>query len=210
MLLKIGGRVKAEVFLKDPPIVFYTTVRKCDNETIELSAPIAMGKRIGVVDGARVLVTEASSSGLLILDTSIVRMETEPDLCWVLRAPTIQNIRKIQRRREVRYLVDLHVKSRTPKDAREETLLHLINVNTLGALIATETPLSLGEEVMLDLTPLVKVSGYLIEQRFNVVGKVVREVGDQGRVYGIQFDKLDRVNKGRMIEALRRLKSLTE
>ena len=207
MLFKVGGRVKVEIFLKDPPVVFHTTVRECDNRHIGLAAPLKNGKRIGIVEETRVVVTESSSSGLLIVDTAVARMETEPSLTWILKVPGIQNIRKIQRRREARYEVDLHVKWKSSTYSGEERLLHLINVNSLGALISSEHPFQIDDQIVIDLTPLMKVSGQRIEQKMNMVGHVVRCVGTSGSVYGVQFEPMARLDKGRLLEALRRLKS---
>ncbi|MCA9410340.1 MAG: PilZ domain-containing protein [Candidatus Omnitrophica bacterium] len=209
MLFKVGGRVKTEIFLKDPPVVFHTTVKACDNDAIILTAPLVRGKRIGVADSTRVVVTEASATGLLIVDTSVIRMENEPNLAWVLKVPSLQNIRKIQRRREARYEVDLHVRWKSSKVTSEDKLLHLINVNSLGALVSTDVPLEIDDQVVVDLTPLVKVSGKMMDQKLNIVGHVVRRVGNQGSVYGVQFEPMERMNKGRLLEALRRLKTTT-
>ncbi len=208
MLFKVGSRVKTEIFLKDPPVVFHATVRDCDNKHIGLAAPIAKGKRIAIAEGTRVVVTEATSTGLLIIDTSVERMETEPTLTWVLKVPGLQNIRKIQRRREARYEVDLHVKWKSTRFPGEEKLLHLINVNSLGSLVSTDIPFEIDDQVVIDLTPLVKVSGKMIHQKLNIVGHVVRKVGTQGSVYGIQFEPMERMDKGRLLEALRRLKTI--
>ena len=209
MLFKVGGRVKAEVFLKDPPVVFHTIVKECDNTFIGLSAPSARGKKIGVPEKTRVVVTEATPTGLLIVDTCVERMETEPSLTWLLRVPGLENIRKIQRRREARYEVDLHVKWKSPHYPGDDNLLHLINVNSLGALISSDTPFEIGDPLSLDLTPLVKISGKMIEQKLNVQGQIVRKVGTQGSVFGVQFEPIDRMDKGRLLEALRRLKTTT-
>ncbi|MCB9766689.1 MAG: PilZ domain-containing protein [Candidatus Omnitrophica bacterium] len=189
--------------------MFHTTVKACDNDAIILTAPLVRGKRIGVADSTRVVVTEASATGLLIVDTSVIRMENEPNLAWVLKVPSLQNIRKIQRRREARYEVDLHVRWKSSKVTSEDKLLHLINVNSLGALVSTDVPLEIDDQVVVDLTPLVKVSGKMMDQKLNIVGHVVRRVGNQGSVYGVQFEPMERMNKGRLLEALRRLKTTT-
>lgn len=209
MILSPGSRVKVEVFLKDPPIVFSSNVQTCDDKTIELAAPSVNGKKIGVPDETRVLLTEITLEGLMVVDTQVSSVKSKPQVIWVLPVPPISNIRKIQRRIESRYEVDLHLPW-TPIDANnlsEGHLVRVVNINSHGALISGTKQYKIGEEFNLDLTSLIWVSGEMTGQKVIVRAKVVRYTGEDKMKVGVQFQDVGRNVRASLLSALRRLKS---
>lgn len=208
MLVKPGSRVKVEVDIGDPRPIFHTVVRGCDPGVFELAAPTVNGKRVGVPTGTKVTVIEVSSSGLLFIETLVEEVKSQPQALWLLKSPTLESIRRIQRRREARYEVDIHVRWKACPEAKdfEVGLLHVVNINTMGALITSEKPLAIGEEILLDLSPLVQVGGTASGQKVLVRARIVRQVGEAGRVYGVLFEGLDRRERSGLNEAIRLLK----
>ena len=209
MLLKPGSRIKMEVYLRDPPVVFHSTVKNCDVKTIEIVAPIVNGKRVAVPPNTGVTLVETSPGGLLRLDTSVQDVKTKPQALWVVQTPGIEGIHKIQRRREQRFEVDLHVKWKKTMGtgSYEPTPLHLINVNSMGAMVSLDDNFELGDEIIIDLTPLIHVSGELTDQRIATKCKVVRMIGEGGTLVGVIFETLERMERVHLVDALRRLKS---
>jgi c-di-GMP-binding flagellar brake protein YcgR len=208
MLIAPGTKVRVEVYLADPPVVFNTLIRGCDLKTIEVAAPTVNGKKIGVPPETRVVLIETSDSGLLYLDTTVEQVKTSPSVQWVLRSPGFEGIRKIQRRREERFAVDLHIKwHMKDESAYEPTSLHLININSYGALVSVDRDLAVGDDLIVDLTSLVHVSGQMTDRRVTTRGRVVRKIGEVGTVYGITFETLERLERVHLLEAIRRLKS---
>ncbi|MCG3195807.1 MAG: PilZ domain-containing protein [Candidatus Omnitrophica bacterium] len=209
MLVKPGSRVKVEVDIGDPKPIFHTVVRSCDPRAIELAAPTVNGKKVGVASGTKVTLIEVSSTGLLFIETLVEEVKSQPQALWLLKFPTLESIRRIQRRREARYEVDVHVRWKKSPDARDFEIdpLHVVNINTMGALVTTEKQLLIGEDILLDLSPLVQVGGTLTGQKVLARSKVVRQVGDSGRVFGVSFEALDRLQRSSLNEAIRRLKS---
>lgn len=209
MIISPGARVKIEVFLKDPPLVFHSSVFACDDKNFEITAPTVNGKRIGVPDGTRVLITEITLEGLLVIDTIVSAVESKRHVAWILPIPPISNIRKIQRRIEPRYEVDLHL----PWIPLEEDspaqmqLVRVVNINSFGALIVGTAPYKVGDEFQLDLTSLVWVSGEMSGQKVVVRARVVRYASEDGKSVGIQFQEVDRNVRAHLLSALRRLKS---
>ncbi len=209
-LFRAGTRVKVEVQISDPPVVLYTSVRSCDNRIIELDAPIVKGKRVGVLPETRVTVTEISSSGLMLAETEVSMVRTRPLPVWVLNVPGLEGIRHIQRRREERYEVDLHLRWKKPSETGwpAHPLLHMVNVNTLGAYVAMPADLEVGEEIIIDLTPLIQVGGNTsITHRISPRCKVVRSATGPLPCYGVTFENLERLEKGFLTQGIRRLKS---
>ena len=209
-LLKPGTRIKIEVHVSEPPVVLYTSVRNCDNRIIELDVPVAHGKRMGVLPETQVTLTETSTSGLLLAETEVLEVKTRPLPVWVLRLPGLESIRHIQRRREERYEVDLHLrwKLRDETGWPEKPLLLLVNVNTYGAFVAVPAELEVGEEIIIDLTPLIQIGGNPhIKQRISPRCKVVRCVSGPVQRYGVTFENLERLEKRFLAEGIRRLKS---
>lgn len=209
MILSPGARVKVEVFLKDPPLVFSSSVQACDDKAIELAAPSVNGKKIGVPDGTRVLLTEITQAGLMVVDTSVSSVKSKPHVAWVLPVPPISNIRKIQRRIESRYEVDLHLPW-TPVEGGKTAqmpLVRVVNINSHGALISGSDPYTIGEEFNLDLTSLIWVSGQMTDQKIIVRAKVVRHVSEDGKLVGVQFQEVDRDVRASLLSSLKRLKS---
>jgi c-di-GMP-binding flagellar brake protein YcgR len=209
LLINPGTKVKVEVYLTDPPVVFHTSVIRSDIKSIELAAPMVNGKRVGVPSGTRVMVLETSATGLLFIDTRVDEIRTKPQAAWVLPTPGLEGIRKIQRRHEPRYEVDLHLNWRRLSEpgSVETTPLHLVNVNSGGALLSIDKDLGVGEEIIIDLSPLIHVSGALTDRKVSTRARIVRKVGEPSRVYGASFDSLERLEKVHLLEALRRLKS---
>lgn len=209
MLLNPGSKVKVEVRLGETPLAFQSVVRSCDPKAIEILAPTVNGKKLAVPPGTNVSLTEVTSSGILYLESKVEEVRPSPTAVWVLRAPGLEAIRRVQRRREPRYMVDLHIRwrRRDSPGATVQNLLTLVNVNSMGALISLEDPLEVGEEMMLDLTPLVHVSGQMVDQKIQVRVRVVRKVGTPSRYYGVTFESLERMEKVYLGEALRRLKT---
>jgi c-di-GMP-binding flagellar brake protein YcgR len=210
LLLQPGSRVRVEVYIKDPPLVFTSTVRSSGSDSFEISAPSIGGKRIGVPPDTRVTVIESSHSGLLILDTDVEGIHTKPETVWVIRIPDLEGIRRIQRRREPRYEIDLHVRWKTLEDKNfeNEAPVHIININSNGALLIIEhPPLDVHDAIHIDLTPLIQVGGRLEGQKTITGCKVVRIAREGGKVYGVTFDNLERMEKVHLMDAIRRLKS---
>ena len=210
MLLKPGTRVKVEVYISDTPVVLHTSVRSCDSQTIELDAPVVQGKKVGVPPDTKVTMTETSSGGLLLVETEVVQVRTKPIPVWELRVPSINAIRKIQRRIEERYEVDLHLRWKRRDDFGwpESALLHMINVNASGALVSAPVELQVGDEIIIDLTPLIRVGGDPnVGHRISPRCKIVRRTSKNGQCYGLTFENLDRMEKIHLSEAIRRLKS---
>jgi hypothetical protein len=208
-LFKIGGRVKVEVHIADPPIVLHTSVRNCDSREIELDAPVVQGKRVGVLPETQITLTQTSSSGLMLVDTSVIQVRPKPSPVWVLRAPGFDGIRLIQRRHEERYEVDLHLhwKKRDVTGWPEDLLLQMVNVNKQGAFVSIPVELEVGEEIIIDLTPLIRVGGNpSVTQRIAPRCKVVRHASGPNQCYGLTFENLDRIEKGFLSEGIRRLK----
>ncbi len=209
-LLKIGGRVKVEVHLADPPVVLHTSVRLCDSHVIELDAPVVQGKRMGVLPGTQITVTEVSPNGLLLVETDVIQVRTKPLPVWDLRIPGLEKIRHIQRRRADRYEVDLHLrwKKREDESWPAHSLLHMVNVSTFGAFVAMPVELETGEEIIIDLTSLILVGGNTsLQHRITPRCKVVRCTTGPMSCYGLTFENLDRVAVRYLDEAIRRLKS---
>jgi len=209
-LLKPGTRIKVEVHVTEPPVVLHTFVRHCDNRIIELDAPSVQGKRMGVLPETRVTLKETSTSGLLLADTEVLEVRTKPLPVWVLRVPGLEDIRHIQRRREERYEADLHLrwKMRDETGWPEKPLLLLVNVNTYGAFVAVPADLEVGEEIIIDLTPLIQIGGNPhIKQRITPRCKVVRCAAGPVQRYGVTFENLERLEKRFLAEGIRRLKS---
>lgn len=211
-LFKPGTRVKVEVHISDPPVMLHTSVRSCDIQMIELDAPVVKGTRLGVLPQTHVTVTETSPTGLILIDTNVLQVNTKPLPVWVLHMPGLEDIRHIQRRREVRYEVDLHLrwKRREETNWPDQQLLHMINVNTFGAFVAIQSDLEVGSEIVVDLTPLIQIGGnplanYRITPRSKIIRRAKEQSMNQG--YGVTFENLERLEKGFLLEGIRRLKS---
>jgi len=209
VLLKPGNRVKVEVFVKDPPLVFNTSVHLCDDKTIQIAAPSYSGKKIGVAENTRVLVTEVSPEGLLVVDTCVERMTSKHHVLWILPVPGIEGIHRIQNRREPRYEVDLHLPWREvdSRDSGSFSLCHVVNINSLGALLSLDREFDVGEEFLVDLTNLVRVGGEIPEKKVMARSKVARIAGQSGSVVGVTFENLGRKERKGLLDAIRRLKS---
>ena len=209
MLLKPGNRVKVEVYLKDPPLVFNTHVYTCDEKAFSIFAPLFSGKKIGVPVDTRVLITEVSPSGLTVVDTHVQEVKPKPHVTWHLPIPEMARIHRIQNRREPRYELDLHLPWRDSETSvwKEGALCHVVNINSMGALISVDRQLEVGDEITMDLTNLLKVGGQTFDKKVLAVSKVVRLAGESGTVAGVQFQNLGRRERSAMLDALRRLKS---
>jgi c-di-GMP-binding flagellar brake protein YcgR len=208
-LFKIGGRVKVEVHISDPPIVLHASVRNCDSREIVLDAPVVRGKRVGVLPETQITLTQTSSSGLMLVETRVIQVRPKPLPVWVLRAPGFDGIRLIQRRREERFEVDLHLhwKMRDVTGWPEDHLLQLVNVNTTGAFISVPAELEVGEEIIIDLTPLIRIGGNpSATQRIAPRCKLVRRASGPNQCYGVIFENLERMEKSFLNEGIRRLK----
>ena len=92
-------------------------------------------------------------------------------------------------------------------DWQEGVLCHVININSLGALVSVDRRLEVGDEVTVDLTNLLKVGGESFDRKVCVTSKVVRLAGESGMVAGLRFDNLGRRERSALMDALRRLKS---
>jgi c-di-GMP-binding flagellar brake protein YcgR len=209
LILSHGARVKVEVFLKDPPLIFSSNVQKCDDKTIELAAPTVNGKKIGVPEETRVLLTEFTLEGLMVVDTHVIAVRSKPQVTWVLPVPPISNIRKIQRRIESRYEVDLHLpwiplEGGSPG---EMPLVRVVNINSHGALLTGTERYEVGDEFKLDLTSLIWVSGEMTGQKVILRAKVVRHASEDGKTVGVQFQEVERNVRTSLLSSLRRLKS---
>jgi hypothetical protein len=190
-------------------LVFNTHVCACDEKTFSILAPSFSGKKIGVPVDTKVLVTEISPSGLTVVDTHVREVRPKPHVTWDLPIPEMERIHRIQNRREPRYELDLHLLWRDSETSlwKEGDLCHVVNINSMGALISVERELEVGDEITLDLTNLLKVGGERFDKKIQAVSTVVRLAGESGTVAGIRFGNLGRRERSAMLDALRRLKS---
>ncbi|KXK39703.1 MAG: hypothetical protein UZ16_OP3001000315 [Candidatus Hinthialibacteria bacterium OLB16] len=208
MLIKPGTRVKIEIRFGEQPIILYSLVRMCDAQRIEIDAPTVKGKRAAVPVETPIVLVESSREGLLIIESHVQEVLTRPLPVWLIPIPRLEMIRRIQRRREERYLVDLHLrwKRREDREYRKD-LMHIIDINSQGAFATLPESMELESEFFLDLTPLVQIGGRSISQRVSPVCKVVRKASGPGEGYGITFTGMEREIKTLLNEAIRRLKS---
>jgi c-di-GMP-binding flagellar brake protein YcgR len=209
LLINPGSRVKVEVFLRDPPFVFYSVVKTCDETALRINAPKLNGKRVTVPTNTKVTITESGPDGLVHLDSLVSDIDPEPPVLWVIPIPQLESIHKIQRRTEPRYEIDLHFPWRNvgASEMGGVMLCHVININSHGALVSLGQTFEIDDEIVLDLTPLIQVSGETFEHKVTVKAKVVREAGKGTNTYGLLFENLGRREKSALLSAVRRLKS---
>lgn len=208
MLIKPGKRVKVEIHLGEPPVSLFTLVRMCDSQQIQLDAPTIKGKKAAVPAGTQVVLVESSREGLLIVESQVREVSTQPLPVWIIPIPGLEKIQRIQRRRNERFLVDLHVrwKKRDDREFRPDHL-HMIDINPQGAYAMIPENMEVGDEFYVDLTPLIQISGQPISQRISPLCKIVRKVMASGEGYGFTFSGMEREVKSLLNESIRRLKS---
>jgi c-di-GMP-binding flagellar brake protein YcgR len=175
---------------------------------VEVDAPTVGGKKVAVPPQTRVTLTDYTQSGLTLLETVVGEVKMNPSPVWIIPIPTMQGIRRIQRRIAERFEIDIKLRWRK-KDLggeHEQEPLHLLNISSTGAYIKVSSLLEIGDEIVMDLTPLIQLTGTVILQKIRPSGTIVRKGSDHGFFYGICFAQLERMDKVSLMEALRKIK----
>jgi len=209
MLIRPQTTVTVEIMLGDKSLSFETHVLNCDDQTISVSAPLFEKKRVVANPGTQVLLIFREEDGLKIVDTTVLRVERNHPVRWILKMPGIEGFRKINRRQDPRYELNVRLPWIPPDEyhLKDGNLLLVVNMSVSGAQVSLDCDLQLGDEIGIDLTPLARVSGEKIDHKVFITARVVRVAKEGERTYGVRFQTLSSSEKSMLAKALLRLKS---
>ena len=191
-MLAHQSTVELEVPIKESNLRLRAVVLKWSPNIIETTAPCLNGRRISIPVGTPVDVKETCEDSVLVFHSRLEGIRNGTHLRWFLRMPGFDQIERVQRRKHPRYLIrawcfwskDSHL------SAPEDEVIQIHDIGSGGALIRADQKLELGEDLQLNLSPVIRLEGIQRIPGFITRARVVRLASQSDHRYGVAFEQL--------------------
>lgn len=196
-MLANGSRVELEVPLKQTKLSLHAVVVKWSPSIIETTAPCLNGQRFSFPVGTPVDVKETCEDSVLILHSRLEGIRNGSHLRWILGMPGFDGIERIQRRTHVRYSIHAQcfIQSHSHLVCPEHKVIQIRDISSGGALIGLNRKLELGENLLLNLSPVLRPEVAEAISELVAKARVVRLACKEQSHYGVTFDGFGKIER---------------